>query len=304
MDVHVIKTVPITLKMVINSYRKVRKGGKAAGIDEQSWEQFDKDVSNQLYVLWNRMTSGSYFPKAVREVEIPKKDGRMRKLGIPTLCDRIAQGVVKEYMEVRIDHLFHEHSYGYRPLKSSHGALKQVRKNCLKRDWVIDMDIEKFFDQISHELMLKAVEAMFEEKWVRMYVKRWLEMKIQNVKGEQITREKGTPPGGVVSPLLANLFLHYAFDKWIEINFQGVDFDRYADDIIVHCYTKEEAEQLLQAIKERLRSVHLNLNERKTKVVYCSDYRRKEKHSNVQFDFLGFSYQPRESKSKIYKDQS
>lgn len=305
MEFHVSKTVPITLKMVIDSYEKVRKGGKAAGIDEQSWEAFDKDRMNQFYVLWNRMTSGTYFPSAVREVEIPKKDGSKRKLGIPTLSDRIAQGVLKDYMEKRIDHLFHKHSYGYRPLKSGHQALEQVKKNCLQKAWVIDMDIAKFFDTISHELLLKAVEALFEEKWVKMYVKRWLEMKIINVKGELVDRgSAGTPQGGVISPLLANLFLHYAFDKWIEQNYKGVLFVRYADDIIVHCDTKEQAEELLTAIKARLQSVHLNLNENKTKIVYCSDYKRKQKYSNVQFDFLGFSFQPRCSLSKFSEGKS
>ena len=305
MDFHVSKTVPITLKMVIESYEKVRKGGKAAGIDEQSWEAFDKDRMNQFYVLWNRMTSGTYFPSAVREVEIPKKDGSKRKLGIPTLCDRIAQGVVKDYMEKRIDHLFNKQSYGYRPLKSGHQALKQVKKNCLQKAWVIDMDIAKFFDTISHELLLKAVEALFEEKWVKMYVKRWLEMKIVNVKGELVERgSTGTPQGGVISPLLANLFLHYAFDKWIEQNYKGILFVRYADDIIVHCDTKEQAEELLTAIKSRLQSVHLNINEKKTKIVYCSDYKRKQKYANVQFDFLGFSFQPRCSLSKFSEGKS
>ena len=305
MDFHVSKTVPITLKMVIESYEKVRKGGKAAGIDEQSWEAFDKDRMNQFYVLWNRMTSGTYFPSAVREVEIPKKDGSKRKLGIPTLCDRIAQGVVKDYMEKRIDHLFNKQSYGYRPLKSGHQALKQVKKNCLQKAWVIDMDIAKFFDTISHELLLKAVEALFEEKWVKMYVKRWLEMKIVNVKGELVERgSTGTPQGGVISPLLANLFLHYAFDKWIEQNYKGILFVRYADDIIVHCDTKEQAEELLAAIKSRLQSVHLNINEKKTKIVYCSDYKRKQKYANVQFDFLGFSFQPRCSLSKFSEGKS
>jgi group II intron reverse transcriptase/maturase len=305
MEVHVIKTVPITYEMVVESYQKVRRGGKASGVDEQSWETFDKNAEDHLYMIWNRMTSGSYFPSAVREVEIPKKDGRMRKLGIPTLRDRIAQSVVKEYMEKKIDQHFHEHSYGYRPMKSSHQALEQVRKNCLTQDWVLDMDIEKYFDEINHELMLKAVEAMIEEKWVRMYVQRWLEMKIQTTKGELIERGgKGTPQGGVISPLLANLFLHYAIDKWLEKNYSETEFVRYADDIIIHCKTKQEAEEILQAIKERLQTVHLKLNEKKTQIVYCSDYKRKEKHNKVQFDFLGFSYQPRKSKSKFYENRS
>lgn len=304
MNVHVIKTVPITFKMVVDSYEKVRKGGEAAGIDGESWETFNKNVEKNLYVIWNRMASGSYHPSAVREVEIPKKDGRKRKLGIPTLRDRIAQGVVKGYMEKKIDQRFDENSYGYRPLKSSQEAIEQVRKNCLENDWVIDMDIENFFNEIDHELVMKAVEGMIEEKWVRMYVRRWLEMKIENSKGEEEERGgKGTPQGGVISPLLANIFLHYALDKWIEKQDREVKFVRYADDVIIHCQSKEKAEELAQRIRERMREVKLKLNEKKTQIVYCKDYRRKGKHEKVQFEFLGYSYQPRKSKSK-YREKT
>lgn len=300
MDVHAIRTIPITFKMVVDSYSKVRKGGKAAGIDDQFWEEFDKDVQGHLYVLWNRLASGSYFPSAVKEVEIPKKDGRKRKLGVPTLRDRIAQGVIKDYMEIRIDHHFHKHSYGYRPMKNAHQALSQVRKNCQKIDWVIDLDIKNYFDEIDHELVLKAVESLIEEKWVRMYVKRWLEAKIQKVTGEEVERGgKGTPQGGVISPLLANLFLHYALDKWLEKNYSGIKFVRYADDVIIHCRSKQEADEMLKAVSERLQKVGLRLNEEKTQIVYCSDYRRKLIHSKVEFGFLGFSYRPRKTKSKV-----
>ena len=214
MNVHVTKPVPITFKMVVDAYQKVRKGGKATGIDQESWEKFDTQREDNLYVIWNRLASGTYHPSAVLETEIPKKDGSKRKLGIPTLRDRIAQCVVKEYLEKRIDQKFHEHSYGYRPLKSSRQAIEQVKKNCKEKDWVIDMDISKFFDEISHELLMKAVERMTEEKWVRMYVKRWLNMKIETKEGKQYDRQgKGTPQGGVSSPLLANIFLHYAINN-------------------------------------------------------------------------------------------
>lgn len=301
MNVHVRKTVPISYEMVAKAYQKVRKGGKAAGIDEESWEDFvRKGVERQLYVIWNRMASGSYFPQAVREVEIPKKDGRKRKLGIPTLRDRIAQEVVKSYMEKRIDHLFHENSYGYRPMRSSHEALKQVRKNCLAKDWVVDMDISKFFDEIDHVLLFRGVEAMIEEPWVKMYVKRWLEMKVVRADGEQYERGgKGTPQGGVISPLLANVFLHFALDQWLSINYPGIDFVRYADDMVLHCETKEEAEEVLLGIRIRLEEVKLRLNEEKTKIVYCKDYRRKEEHEQVKFGFLGFSFQPRQAQSRL-----
>jgi group II intron reverse transcriptase/maturase len=256
-------------------------------------------------VIWNRLASGTYHPTAVRETEIPKKDGGKRKLGIPTLRDRIAQGVVKDYMEKRIDNQFHQHSYGYRPLKSSKQAIEQVRHNCKQHDWLIDLDISKFFDEIDQELLMKAVERMVEEKWVRMYVRRWLEMKTEDKEGMQHDRQgKGTPQGGVISPLLANIFLHYALDKWLELHYRQINFVRYADDMVIHCNTKQEAEQLLEAIKERLQQVKLRLNEKKTQIVYCKDYRRTQKHEKVQFGFLGFSYQPRKSKSKYGKHKS
>lgn len=299
MNVHVIKTVPITFKMVVDAYGKVKKGGKATGIDGESWQAFDQAAEGNLYVIWNRLSSGSYHPSAVRETEIPKKDGTMRKLGIPTLRDRIAQCVVKDYMEKRIDQKFHQQSYGYRPMKSSKQAIEQVRKNCVEKDWVIDLDISRFFDEIDHELLMKAVAAMIEEKWVMMYVKRWLEMKTQDKEGSQHDRQgKGTPQGGVISPLLANIFLHYALDKWLEKYYPQISFVRYADDMVIHCDTKEGAERLLPAIRERMQQVKLRLNEKKTQIVYCKDYRRTERQDSVQFGFLGFSYQPRKSKSK------
>jgi RNA-directed DNA polymerase len=296
---HVTKPVPITFKMVEEAYVQMKKGGKAVGIDLESWKKFEEKTEDNLYVIWNRLSSGTYHPSAVREVEIPKKDGQLRKLGIPTLRDRIAQRVVKDYMEKKIDKQFHEHSYGYRPLKNARQAIEEVRKNCKEQDWVIDLDISKFFDEIDHELLMKAVEKMMEEKWVRMYVKRWLEMKIVDKEGREYDRGgKGTPQGGVISPLLANIFLHYALDKWLEKYHGQVSFVRYADDMVIHCRTKEEAEHLLKAIKERLEQVSLRLNERKTQIVYCKDYRRKQKYEKVQFGFLGFSYRPRKSRSR------
>jgi group II intron reverse transcriptase/maturase len=283
MNVHVEKTVPITFMMVVKAYRKVRAGGKAAGIDKESWPQFDKEAERNCYVIWNRLASGSYHPSAVREVEIPKGDGKLRKLGIPTLRDRIAQCVVKDYMEKQIDRTFHQHSYGYRPMRNQKQALEQVRKNCKQKDWVIDLDISKFFDEIDHELLMKAVERMVEEKWVRMYISRWLKMKIVDKEGKQYDRQgKGTPQGGVISPLLSNIFLHYALDRWIELKYSQISFVRYADDMVIHCETEQEAKEVLSAVKRRLTEVKLRTNEEKTQIVYCKDY----------------SYQPRKSKSK------
>jgi RNA-directed DNA polymerase len=305
MNVHVVKTIPIEFKQVVDAYQKVRRGGKAAGIDGESWNDFDKKLQNNLYVIWNRLASGSYFPSAVRETEIPKEDGSMRKLGIPTLRDRIAQEVVRKYMEQRIEPIFHNSSYGYRPLRSTRQAIEEVNQNCKTTDWVIDLDISKFFDEISHELMIKAVGHVIEDKWVSMYVKRWLEMKIISKDGKEYDKGgRGTPQGGVISPLLANLYLHFSLDKWLEKNYGHVAFVRYADDIVLHCRSKQEAEILLQAIKERLATVELRLNERKTQIVYCKDYRRTAAHSKVQFGFLGFSFQPRKSQSKYNKHRS
>jgi RNA-directed DNA polymerase len=300
MKVHVQKTVPIEFRQVVNAYRKVRHGGKATGIDNESWQDFDKKVTANLYVIWNRLASGSYHPQAVREVEIPKKDGKMRKSGIPTLRDRIAQEVVKAYMEKRIDKFFHSNSYGYRPLKSAHQAIEQIKQNCYKHDWVIDMDKSNFFDETDHELMLKAVTHILPEKWVAMYVKRWLEMPIQKEGGIIQSKEgKGTPQGGVISPILANLYLHYSLDLWLSKNHPQVNFVRYADDMVVPCNSKTEAEEILESIRKRLAEVKLAIKEEKTGIAYCKDYRRRAKHDNVKFDFLGFSYQPRARKSKI-----
>lgn len=297
---HEERSVPIKYEQVEAAYRKVRQGGKAAGIDNESWTDFDKKLDGNLYVIWNRLSSGSYHPVAVREVEIPKKDGRRRKLGIPTLRDRIAQQVVKEYMEERLEKLFHENSYGYRPMKSAHQALEQAKKNCLNHDWVVDMDIKNFFDEIDHELMLKAVSHVMEEKWVRMYVERWLKMPVQKTDGTIVERGgKGTPQGGVISPLLANLYLHFVLDKWLSKHYPGISFERYADDVIIHAGSKAEAGMVLEAVKRRLTEVKLQVRDEKTRVVYCKDYRRKMQHETVRFDFLGFSYQPRTRKSKF-----
>jgi group II intron reverse transcriptase/maturase len=253
MNIHVNKTVPITFAQVVAAYQKVRRGGRAARIDKESWTDFEAKLTDNLYVIWNRMASGSYHPQPVREVEIAKKDGRKRKLGIPTQCDRIAQQVVKDYMEKKIDHRFHENSYGYRPLKSAYDAIEQVRQNCYKYDWVIDMDIASFFDEIDHGLMLKAVRRWMDEKWVSMYVKRWLEMPVQCTGGTiEAKPGKGTPQGGVISPLLANLYLHFVLDKWLSLTFPQVRFVRYADDAVIHCNSRAEAEAVLEAIIERL----------------------------------------------------
>jgi group II intron reverse transcriptase/maturase len=295
------KSIPISRQMVWEAYQKVRSNKGSAGVDEISMQEFDTNRRKHLYKLWNRMASGSYFPPPIKEVEIPKKDGSVRKLGIPTISDRVGQMVVKMFIEPRLEQLFSTNSYGYRPNRSAHQALAKVRENCWKQDWVIDLDIKGFFDNIDHNKLMLAVEKHVPENWARIYIKRWLEAPIFTISGELTLKQgKGTPQGGVISPLLANLFLHYAFDKWLE-NQGKVPFTRYADDVIVHCKSKAHAEWLLNAIHQRMKEVGLELHPKKTKIVYCRDHRRKGKYSNVKFDFLGYSFQPRSAYSKKKK---
>lgn len=288
--------------MVWQAYKRVRANKGSAGIDSVSIEQFDENLSKNLYKLWNRMASGSYFPPAVKEVEIPKKDGKVRKLGIPTISDRIGQMVVKMYLEPRLEAIFHPNSFGYRPNKSAHQALEQVRKNCWNTDWVIDLDIKGFFDNIDHNKMMLAIEKHVPEKWARLYIARWLACPVMTKSGRLVlNRGKGTPQGGVISPLLANLFLHYGLDQWLERTDNTVAFTRYADDVIVNCKSQQHAEQILEAIKGRMQQIGMELHPEKTKIVYCKDYRRKGTYPQVKFDFLGYSYQPRTSKSNKTK---
>lgn len=293
------KSIPISKQQIWLAYKKVKANQGSAGVDQISMEEFDVNRSKHLYKLWNRLASGSYFPPPVKEVEIPKKDGKVRKLGIPTIGDRVAQMVVKEYLEARFEKIFSPNSYGYRPDRNAHQALEKVRQNCRKTDWVIDLDIKGFFDNIDHERLMLAVQKHVPEKWCLLYIQRWLTMPVQTKSGELIQKQgKGTPQGGVISPLLANLFLHYAMDKWLEQNHPKVEYVRYADDAILHCRTKTEAEQTLAALDERMKACGLELHPEKTKQVYCRDYRRQDTYETVKFDFLGYSFQPRSTKSK------
>jgi RNA-directed DNA polymerase len=287
-------TVPITQQMVKAAYRKVKINNGVSGVDKLSLEMYESNLYNNLYVLWNRLSSGSYFPQPVREVLIPKANGSKRKLGIPTVNDRIAQEVIKSYLEPRLELVFDSNSYGYRPHKSGHQALEAVRENVRHYAWVIDMDIKSFFDEVNHTLLLKALSLHVSEAWVLSYISRWLEAAIENKDGQIIVKEgRGTPQGGVISPLLSNLYLHYVLDKWLTKHYSGVAFVRYADDIVLHCIDEETAKDLLLSIGTRLQACKLRLNEEKTKLVYCRDYRRKRRkdYSNT-FDFLGFSFKP------------
>ena len=288
----------IEKRAVMDAYGKVKANKGASGVDKVSLEEFEKDLKNNLYKIWNRMTSGSYFPPNVRMVEIPKSDGKTRTLGIPTVGDRVAQMVAKMYLEPILEPYFHEDSYGYRPNRSAHDALSIARTRCFEYEWVIDLDIKGFFDNLNHELVMKAVEKHTDCKWLLLYIKRWLKAPMEKSDGQRQERNKGTPQGGVISPLLSNLFLHYAFDEWMKRNNGKKPFERYADDIIVHCRTYEEAKLLLDAIRDRLKECKLELHPEKTKIVYCKKDGRESDYSVTKFEFLSYEFRPRLCKAR------
>lgn len=291
------KSFPISKRMVYNSYLKVTAKAGSAGIDGQSIELFNENLSDNLYKLWNRMSSGSYMPPPVRTVLIPKKQGGFRPLGVPTVSDRIAQGVVKDQLEPGMETIFHSNSFGYRPGRSAHDALRQCQENTRKYSWVIDVDIKGFFDNISHSILMRLLQTHTQEKWVLLYAERWLKAEVEQ-DGKIVARMKGTPQGGVISPLFANIYLHHCFDKWMdEVNPEN-PFERYADDIVIHCHSKEDAEGLLEKVKDRMRKYELELNREKTKIVYCKNYSRNDRHDNNSFTFLSYSFQPRTVRSK------
>jgi len=292
------KSYSISKQLVWEAYKRVKANRGAAGVDNVSLKEYEKRLKDNLYKLWNRMSSGSYFPPAVKQVEIPKKVGGSRPLGIPTVEDRIAQMVVKMVLEPEIEPSFHEDSYGYRLKKSAIEAVGVTRKRCWRYDWVIDLDIRGFFENLDHTLLMRAVEHHATQRWVVLYIKRWLEAPIEKESGQRVERQKGTPQGGVISPLLANLYLHYAFDMWISNNHLAIRFERYADDIVIHCVSEEQAKNLLRQITERLRECKLEVHPEKTKIVYCKDDNRKGNYSNESFDFLGYTYEGRSIKTK------
>ena len=288
----------ISKRVVLEAYKRVKANQGAAGVDRESIADFEKDLKNNLYKIWNRMSSGSYFPPAVRLVEIAKKGGGQRKLGVPTVSDRIAQMVAKMYFEPEVDCHFHPDSYGYRPGKSATEAVGVARKRCWRYDWVLDCDIKAFFDEIDHELLMCAVRKHTDNRWLLLYIERWLKAPVQAEDGTLHSREKGSPQGSVISPLLANLFLHYAFDEWMRRNYKSIPFERYADDILVHCRSEKQAMWIKTVIERRLSRCGLELNPEKTRIVYCKDSSRKGNHPNKKFDFLGYTFRPRLSKDR------
>ena len=285
----------IPKREVWEAFKKVKANQGAAGVDGQSIADFEADLSNNLYKLWNRLSSGSYFPPPVRRVDIPKADGGTRPLGIPTVADRVAQEVARRYLEPRLEPVFHADSYGYRPGKSAIDAVRQARQRCWRHDWVLDLDVKAYFDSIDWELMLKAVRHHTNCPWVLLYIDRWLKAPVQMEDGGVVPRTAGTPQGGVVSPILANLFLHYAFDMWMARTFPQIPFERYADDVICHCKSADEARMLWSMLADRFAACKLLLHPEKTKIVYCKDAKRRGEFPNQSFDFLGFSFRARKT---------
>lgn len=293
------KPFDISKNVVFKAYEKVKANKGLAGVDEESIAEFEKDLKRNLYKIWNRMSSGSYFPPPVRAVEIPKAGGKgIRVLGVPTVADRIAQTVAKLYLEPALEPLFHPDSYGYRPGRSALDAVGKCRERCWKSNWVIDLDIRAFFDSMPWDLMLKAVSKHTDLRWLLLYVERWLQAPLQRMGGTLQQRDRGTPQGSAISPLLANLFLHYAFDSWMRTNYPAVTFERYADDIVVHCKTEAQARQVLAAITQRMAQVGLELHPDKTCIVYCKDANRTGSYESARFNFLGYTFRPRSSKNR------
>ena len=295
-DYYETKSQPITKVMVWQAFKEVRANKGSAGIDKMSWEYLEENKKNQLYKLWNRLTSGSYYPSAVKQVGIPKKDGGIRKLGIPTILDRIAQQVVKRHLERILEPQFHESSFGYRPNRNCHQAVQQANVNAFNHDFAIDLDIKGFFDNIDHELLMKALAHYCKDKWVLLYVERWLKSGVIQQDGSFVATVSGTPQGGVISPLLANLFLHVVFDKWMEKQHPQKPFERYADDIVVHCKTEKQALYLLHLINKRMESCKLVLHPEKSKIVNLRGISARKYPRG--FDFLGFTIRPSSIKSK------
>jgi len=283
---------------VLTAWTKVRANKGAAGVDDVSIEAFEKKLKNNLYRIWNRMSSGSYVPPPVKRVMIPKADGKERPLGIPTVGDRVAQMVAKMELEPKVERLFHPDSYGYRPKKSALDAVGTCRTRCWRYDWIVDLDIRGFFDNIDHTLMMHAVRKHTDCPWMLLFIERWLKSPAEAEDGTPITRDRGTPQGGVISPLLANIFLHHVFDQWMSRDYPGCPFERYADDVVIHCSSQAQALAVKAAVEARLRQCKLEAHPEKTRIVYCRDSNRSQEHDQVKFDFLGYGYQPRKAQNR------
>lgn len=292
------KPFAIPKALVWNAFQRVKAHGGSAGVDEESIEAFEKSLGDNLYKLWNRMGSGSYFPPPVKAVPIPKKSGGTRMLGVPTVADRVAQTVVKLVLEPALEPVFDRDSFGYRPGRSALDAVALVRRRSWDYDWVVEFDIKGLFDNIDHELLLRALRKHCRNPWVLLYLERWLKAPMEPTDGTLVTRERGTPQGGVVSPLLANLFLHYALDAWLRREMRSVRFCRYADDAVIHCKSEVQARLVLRKLEDRLRACGLELHPEKTRIVYCRDVNRQGAYPTIQFTFLGYTFRPRKAVDK------
>lgn len=295
------KPFNISKMAVVTAYEKVKANKGTYGVDEQSIEGFEKNLKNNLYKIWNRMSSGSYFPRPVKAVAIPKKNGGTRILGIPTVEDRIAQMVAKLYFEPQVEPIFYEDSYGYRPNKSAIQALEITRTRCWRKDWVLEFDIKGLFDNIRHDILIEMVKRHTQEEWIILYIQRWLTTPFQMEDGTIVPRTSGTPQGGVISPVLANLFMHYVFDNFMVREFKTIPWARYADDGVAHCVSLKQAKYLQKRLQEGFEQYGLQLNLDKTRIVYCKDDDRKGEYSNISFDFLGYTFKPRGAKNKYGK---
>jgi RNA-directed DNA polymerase len=293
------KSFDIDKRVVWEAWQQVRVNQGAPGVDEESVAEFERNPEGNLYVIWNRMSSGAYMPPPVKAVQIPKRDGGgVRTLGVPTVADRVAQTVAKLYLEPEVEPVYHPDSYGYRPNRSALDAVGVCRERCWKSDWLIDLDYRSFFDTVDHDLILKAVAAHTEERWVLLYVERWLKAPLDTGDGNLAARDRGTPQGSAISPLLANIYLHYAFDMWMAREFPTIPFERYADDVVAHAKSERQARFALGEIEKRMADCHLELNQEKTRIVYCKDSNRQGFHEHVAFDFLGYTFRHRQARNR------
>jgi RNA-directed DNA polymerase len=294
-----VKPFCISKQVVWDAWERVRANDGAAGVDGESIAEFEQDLKGNLFVLWNRLSSGSYMPPPVRAVQIPKKNGQgMRTLGVPTVADRIAQTVVRLYLEPGVEPLFHQDSYGYRPGRSALDAVGVCRERCWKYDWLIDLDLQSFFDSVDHSLVLKSVAAHTDQRWILLYVERWLTAPLDHGDGTLVSRDRGTPQGSAISPVLANIYLHYSFDMWMAREFPAIPFERYVDDVVLHCKGERQARFVRSRVAERMADCSVEINPRKTRIVYCKDSKRRGSHEHERFDFLGYTFRPRSSRGR------
>ena len=295
-----LKTKPFIIpkSLVVEAFKLVKANRGAGGVDKISLEKFEENLKDNLYKIWNRLSSGSYFPPAVKGVEIPKKDGGIRLLGIPTIADRVAQMVIRLKFEPLVEPHFHKDSYGYRPNKSALDAIEITRKRCWEYDWVLEFDIKGLFDNIDHDLLMKAVRKHSDCKFMIIYIERWLKAEMVLPNGNIIKRTSGTPQGGVISPILSNLFLHHVFDKWLETHYPNMKWCRYADDGLLHCKCLAVSQSFMEILKKRFEECGLEMHPEKTKIAYCKDSNRKQSYPITNFDFLGYTFRSRNSSNK------